>query len=116
MGGGFNRLLATATLLFLSALLGVAMAQPPSNADPLSPLGRWYRSLMIPNTGSSCCSAADCRPVEARLAGDRWEVHGDHGWLAVPPDAILRRDNPDGRPIACLHSGIIFCFVPPPAT
>jgi hypothetical protein len=116
MDGSFNRLLVTASLLLLSALLGVAMAQPPSNADPTSPLGRWFRSLMVPSTGSSCCSVADCRPVEARLAGDRWEVRADDGWLAVPPEAVLRRDNPDGRPVACLHSGVIRCFVPPPAT
>jgi hypothetical protein len=115
MGARFPRLVATASLLLLSAHLGVAMAQPPSSADPNSPLGLWYRSLMVPNTESSCCSIADCRPVQARLAGDHWEVLTAYGWLSVPPELILRRDNPDGRPIACLHFGIIRCFVPPPA-
>jgi hypothetical protein len=110
---GFNQLLASAALLFLS---GVAMAEPPSNADPLSPLGRWYRSLMIPNTGSSCCSVSDCRPVEAQQVNDGWQIKVGGIWLPVRPELVLNRDNPDGRPIACMAGGVVFCFVPPAGT
>ena len=45
-----------------------------------------------------------------------WEV-GDAGWVAVPDRAVLRRENPDGRPILCrTPNGFIRCFVPPAGT
>jgi len=37
--------------------------------------------------------------------------------VTVPDRAMLRRDNPDGRPILCrTPNGFIRCFVPPPAS
>jgi hypothetical protein len=116
MNGSFNRLLATASLILLSTLLSVATAQPPPDADPNSTMGQWYRSLTVPRSGLSCCSVADCRAVEARLTAGRWEIRAGDDWLAVPPEVILKRDNPDGRPIACVLAGTIRCFVPPAAT
>ena len=111
--GGFNRSLAIASLFLLPI---TAWGEPPPGADPGSPLGLWYRSLAQPLSGLSCCSVADCRPVEARLVGKGWEILVDSTWIAVPPDVVLTRDNPDGRPIACLYAGTIRCFVPPAAT
>jgi hypothetical protein len=116
MGGGSNRFLAIVSLFLLPVLAGAAMGEPPPGADPNSPLGLWYRSLTVPYGGHSCCSVADCRPVEARLVGEGWQVQFDGAWIKVPPYVVLKRDNPDGRPIACLHAGIILCFVPPAAT
>ena len=38
-------------------------------------------------------------------------------WVTVPEDVILKRENLDGRPIACRTTyGTIRCFVPPPET
>jgi hypothetical protein len=108
--------LASASLLLLSTLLDVAIALPPSDADPNSPMGLWFRSLTVPRSGLSCCSIADCRVVEARLAGDHWEVRAGDSWMTVSPEVVLRRDNPDGRPVACLQAGAVRCFVPPAAT
>ena len=98
MGSGLNRLRAIVSLFTLLVLAGVAAGQPPLGADPNSPLGLWFRSLTQPYSGRSCCSIADCRPVEARLAGDGWEIRVGGRWLAVSQLAVLKRDNPNGRP------------------
>jgi hypothetical protein len=113
MSGGLNGCLAVAGLFLLPVLAGVALGGPPSGADPNSPLGLWYRSLTTPLSGASCCSVADCRPVDARLIGEGWEIHVNGVWIPVSPYVVLKRNNPDGRPIACLRPGIILCFVPP---
>ena len=82
------------------------------------PLAAWYRSLTNAE-GKSCCSMRDCSAAEARLRDDHWEVlvapyEGDPRWVRVPERAVLRRDNPDGRPIVCrTPNGFIHCFVPP---
>jgi hypothetical protein len=94
----------------------VAVAAPPEGADPLSPMGEWYRSLMSPKTGGSCCSIADCRPAEARQVHNGWQIKVAGTLLPVPPEIVLKRDTPDGRPIACIAAGIVFCFVPPAGT
>jgi hypothetical protein len=103
------RLLAIAVLLSEAA-----WAAPPGGVDPDGPLARWYRSLKAPDIGGSCCSIADCRPVEARQVDDHWEVLTDEGWEPVLPERVLRQENLDGRPIACKILGEIRCFVPPP--
>jgi hypothetical protein len=105
------RLLAAALII-----AGGARAAPPDGADPNGPMADWYRSLQAPDTGGSCCSLADCRPVEARQAGVHWEIWTETGWQAVPLQRVLRRENLDGRPIACRRLGEILCFVPPADT
>ncbi len=103
--------LAAATLLAAAAL-----ASPPDGVNPDSPIAQWYRSLKAPDIGGSCCSIADCRPVEARQVGDHWEVLTKTGWQSVLPQRVLHRENLDGRPIACEILGQIRCFVPPAGT
>lgn len=93
-----------------------AGAAPPAGIDPDSPMALWYRSLKAPDIGGSCCSIADCRPVEARQIGDRWEVLTETGWQLVLPERVLHQPNLDGRPIACQVLGEVRCFVPPPDT
>jgi hypothetical protein len=104
-------------LVAVEALVAApSLGAPPDGADPNSPLGTWYRSLQSPE-GNSCCSIADCRPIDARLIGDRWEILvPEMGWQVVPPDRVLNRENPDGRPIACRSFGHVLCFVPPAGT
>ena len=101
-------------LLALILSAPFALAAPPEGADPSSPMASWYRSLKTP-AGTSCCSIADCRPVRARLAGDHWEIRDSTSdvWQTVPPEVILRRENADGRPVACRMGVKILCFVPP---
>jgi hypothetical protein len=103
-------------ILIATVLIAAARAHEGEDA-----LAAWYRSLIAPD-GKSCCTTRDCAPAEARLVGDHWEVwivpyEGDPKWVSVPPDKVLRRENPDGRPIVCrTPNGFIFCFVPPAGT
>jgi hypothetical protein len=97
--------------------VGIAMAH-----EGMDPLAAWYRSLTTAD-GKSCCSMHDCAPAEARMKEGRWEVlilpydASNARWVAVPDRAVLRRENPDGRPILCrTPNGFIHCFVPPAGT
>ena len=97
------------------ALLGIGAsdAAPPENADPA--LHGWFESLKQPGSGVSCCSIADCRPVEYRLVADGYEAYLDTKWVHVPDDKVLHGTvNPVARGIVCRSpiSGTILCFVP----
>jgi hypothetical protein len=97
------------------ALLGIAAsdAAPPENADPA--LHGWFESLKQPGSGVSCCSIADCRPVEYRLVADGYEAYLDTKWVHVPDDKVLHGTvNLVARGIVCRSpiSGTILCFVP----
>ena len=108
--------LSGAVLWFASfAVLGIAAsdAAPPENADPA--LHGWFESLKQPGSGVSCCSIADCRPVEYRLVADGYEAFLDTKWVHVPDDKVLHGlSNPVARAIVCRSpiSGTILCFVP----
>ena len=102
--------------IWIGVVAGIAMAH--EGADPLA---LWYRSLTTAD-GKSCCSMRDCAPAEAQMKEGHWEVliqpyEGSARWTAVPDRAVLRRENPDGRPIVCrTPNGFIRCFVPPAGT
>ena len=89
--------------------------------DGSDPLAAWYRSLTDAE-GKSCCLPRDCAPAAARMKEGHWEVwiqpyDAGSRWVIVPDRAMLRRENPDGRPILCrTPNGFIRCFVPPPAS
>ena len=109
------RLSRAALLLVCFTTLGIAAsdAAPPDNADPA--LHGWFESLKQPGSGVSCCSIADCRPVEYRLAADGYEAYLDTRWVHVPDDKIIRgMANPIARGVLCRSpiSGTILCFVP----
>lgn len=104
------KLRLAAPLTLCACLMGVAQAHP-DHED----LSRWYRSLKN-HAGLSCCSEADCSPVDARQVGDEWQIFEAGMWETVPAGAVLDRENLDGRPVACRFRGVIRCFVPPPGT
>jgi len=96
--------------LFAAATAGAA---PPERGDPN--LNGWIESLKQPGTGVSCCSVADCGPVDYRLASDGYEALLDARWVRVPDGRILRgMSNPVARGVLCRSpiSGTILCFVP----
>jgi len=103
--------------------IGVTLAAGLASAHEGSdPLAVWYRSLTTAD-GKSCCAIHDCAPAEARMKEGHWEVlifpyNADYArWFPVPDHAVLRRENPDGRPIVCrTPNGFIRCFVPPPGS
>jgi len=105
-----------ASAFICAALIAAAEAHEGDDA-----LAAWYRSLTT-TEGKSCCSERDCAVAEARLKDDHWEVYivpyeGDPKWVRVPERALLRRENPDGRPILCrTPNGYIRCFIPPSGT
>ncbi len=91
-------------------------AAPPPDADPA--MAPWYHSLRQPGSGISCCSMADCRPVDYRTVNDHYEAFIEGEWRPVPPEKVLTRaDNPTGRAVVCWTkmSGIM-CFVRGPET
>jgi hypothetical protein len=97
--------------LILLAIIARADAAPPPDADPT--YAPWFRSLKIPGTIISCCDLSDCRPVEYRESADHYQVLWHDRWLDVPPDRVLRRDNPTGSAQACIvGDGTVLCFVP----
>lgn len=77
----------------------------------------FFRGLMRPDTGSSCCDESDCRMTDAKLTPDGWMALNQQGnWVLVPNDKIVRgKHNPTGRPIICwLPTQGVICFVEPP--
>lgn len=104
--------IAAATLLAAAEL---AHSAPPEGADPA--LAPWFQSLTQPGTGISCCSIADCRPVDYKQTdhGSGWAIVVDGQWTDVPPEHVIKgKANPTGRPVACVLHGNILCFVEPP--
>ena len=80
------------TIVILTLLIATAKAAPPPG--PVDPEMRdWYRSLKQPNTGSGCCSIADCRTYVSRISGDHYEVYIKNRWFTVPNELVLHREN-----------------------
>ena len=85
---------------------------------PPSPLRDWYKSLKSPQ-GVPCCDISDCKPVEARTAGNDWEVAISGRWVRVPPEKVLKaKENPTGQAVACYieheAEAYFYCVVLPP--
>ncbi len=112
-------------LAFFSALSLLSL--PAMAADGGHGVGhdRWhaefYSKLMRPDTKTSCCNLADCRPTEMRAAGDHYEVKKDGRWIRVPPEKIVKVSPPDGGAHICAppsNSPVwgpddVFCIVMP---
>ena len=90
-----------------------AQARPQGDADPT--LAPWFESLRQPDTGTPCCSLADCRPTEYRIRDGYYEVEILGLWLPVPSARVLTRgDNPTGHAVVCwLPTEGVLCFVRP---
>ena len=109
------RLLTACVFILVAAAIGSAPAAPPDGADPNSPVGKWFQSLKQPGSGASCCSIADCRPVDYRMGTGGYEAKLDGDWVHVPEERILRgQTNPTAHAIVCRSpvNGSILCFVP----
>jgi hypothetical protein len=61
----------------------------------------FYSKLLRPDTKTSCCNLADCRPAEIRTTTDHYEVKKDGKWVRVPVDKIVKETAPDGGPHLC---------------
>jgi hypothetical protein len=109
-----RRVAAFCSLAFMALLaVGALEAAPAENADPS--MHGWFESLKQPGSGVSCCSIADCRPVDYKLDVDGYEAMIEARWVRVPDDKVLHgKPNPTGRGVLCRSpiSGTILCFVP----
>lgn len=79
--------------------------------------GQFYAHLLRPDTKTSCCNLADCRPTQGRQVGDHYEVMVDGTWLPVPPDKIVKESAPDGGYHVCAPEtpkGFLYCVILPP--
>jgi hypothetical protein len=81
----------------------------------------FYSKLMRPDTKTSCCNLADCRPTEIRSVGDHYEVKKDGRWIRVPTDKIVKVTAPDGGAHICAPPSAsaswgpddVFCIIMP---
>ena len=82
----------------------------------------FYSTLVRKDTKTSCCNLSDCRPTEARMVNDHYEVKVDGAWLPVPKEAIQNISAPDGGAHVCAPpqvgatKGKVYCVVLPPET
>ena len=76
---------------------------------------QWFRSLMRPDTKTSCCNLNDCTQTQAEWRDDEWWAVVRGEWRAIPPEKIVQQPlSIDGEAYVCAgHNGTIFCFVPP---
>ena len=108
----------TAAVFFVLALLisfqaDNLKAAPPEQANP--ELHGWFESLKQPGSGISCCSIADCLPVDYKMETEGYEALIEARWVPIPGDKVLHgKPNPTGRAILCRSpiSGTVLCFVP----
>ncbi|MBX3502500.1 MAG: hypothetical protein KF889_23900 [Alphaproteobacteria bacterium] len=73
----------------------------------------WYRQLLHPNTGVSCCGDRDCRPTRAYVDDNgAWRAQLNGAWVKVPRAAVLSTRAPDGNSHICAtDAGVILCFI-----
>jgi hypothetical protein len=115
-------------LLLLGVLLGIPAPVAAQEGQHGQGHDKWhaefYSKLMRPDTKTSCCNLADCRPTEVRTAGDHYEVKKDGRWITVPPDKIVKVAAPDGGAHICAppsygtswEPDFVFCIVMPQET
>ena len=75
---------------------------------------QWMRSLIRPDTGTSCCSLNDCAPTDAEWRDGQWWAMYRGAWRAIPPEKVLTSPiSMDGEAWLCASPLTVFCFVPP---
>jgi len=75
---------------------------------------QWMRSLIRPDTGTSCCNLNDCSPTDAEWRDGQWWAVYQGEWRAIPPEKVLSKPlSMDGEAWLCAMERTIFCFVPP---
>ena len=99
-------LILMAALALYIAMQGQAKAESKSD---------WFRSLMRPDVGTSCCDDSDCKADEKAYFRDgSWWTNVNGTMQPVPDAKILKnKDSWDGRAYACIFQNQILCFVRP---
>jgi hypothetical protein len=74
----------------------------------------WFKSLMQPDTGLSCCDISDCRRADADWRDGQWWAVVEGQWTPIPPQKELSKRSIDGDAYVCSSpSRKIYCFVKP---
>lgn len=117
-----------AFIISSSLLFTPAVAEPPPSAD--GRMAEYFKALTLPGMKDGyCCTAADCRPVQARWVDNHWEVFIDeltygagsgapNAWVAVPDNLHVAPNPAPLRPskaVACWYMRQLRCFDKPVA-
>jgi len=119
-----------AKLLFL-LLSTSALARDWHGAED-SARSRWFKSLLMPQTGNSCCDVSDCHQTRAEWRAGQWWALVEGKMAPIPPERVLSTPRSiDGEAYVCNGAGYsgegaasgpttmqphdppIYCFVPP---
>ncbi|MBX3499542.1 MAG: hypothetical protein KF889_08865 [Alphaproteobacteria bacterium] len=105
--------LGTVAWLLLVLVAPALRAQEGWQGEGHAQYHEWYRQLMHPVTGLSCCDGRDCRPTRAyRDHHGWWRAMLNGRWKRVPPEAVLNIVAPDGNSHICAdETEQIHCFV-----
>src|SRR5262245_37579749 len=122
---GVSQMKPVITLIVLFALSFISVPAIAAEGDHGKGHEKWhaefYSKLVRPDTKTSCCNLADCRPTEIRSGGDHYEVKKDGRWIRVPPKKIVKTAAPDGGAHICAPPTAspvwgpdeVFCIVMP---
>lgn len=111
-----------AIFAFILLIAAVHYATMPASADEEHMLryhasadqDQWMRSLIRPDTGTSCCNLNDCSPTDAEWRDGQWWAVYRGEWRAIPPEKVLSKPfSMDGEAWLCAMERTVFCFVPP---
>ena len=109
------------TLIFILGLV-VLTTPPHARADEAhihkyhatADQDQWMKSLIRPDTGTSCCNLNDCNPTDAEWRDGQWWAVYKGQWRAIPPEKVLSKPlSLDGEAWLCAMDRTVFCFVPP---
>jgi hypothetical protein len=115
-------------LIVLSVILSWSVPAATQEGHHGHDHDRWhaefYSKLMRPDTKTSCCNLADCRPTEIRSHDGHYEVKKDGRWIRVPTDKIVKVAAPDGGAHICAPPSestswdpdYVFCIIMPMET
>lgn len=115
--------MARVSIAFVICILASAVVAQESHMDLYHADPRydaWIKSLMRPDTKTSCCSLNDCVVTTAEQRNGVWWVNVRGHWREVPPDKVVQTPlsidgeawvcaNPNGKP----QVAAIYCFIPP---
>jgi hypothetical protein len=120
-----NHSLRIVTLMFCAVSATAAAAMDRGQFKNVPPAIReWFENIRSPN-GISCCSYADGHRTGNDIRQGQYWVPIDGDWYPVPPEAVIKTENPVGEAIVWyLHQAgpggelprsewyRIVCFVP----
>jgi hypothetical protein len=115
----FRKLRSIATLMLCAVSASAAAMDRGQFKDVPPEIREWFENMRSPK-GISCCSYADGHRTGYDIRQGQYWVPIDGDWYPVPPEAVIKTENPVGEAIVwyLLKAGPegdsyrIICFVP----